>query len=195
MIKNIVFDFGDVLVRDRVKILEKKYHFNKLSQTEKNKYIKAFHDSETGIITNQELLKAMHETLAKKISPQDIKKFIFNTYTLPPWKLAKKLKVNYKIIIFSNNLKGWPQRISKLLKINFLIFPWVNSSYQGMRKPNILFYKYLIKKFHLKPKETIFIDDKKINLIPARRLGINTFQYVNNITQLKKFLKKLSVKI
>ncbi|MHA1689699.1 MAG: HAD-IA family hydrolase [Promethearchaeota archaeon] len=62
----------------------------------------------------------------------------------------------------SNELKGF-----------FELFDHVFLSYElSMRKPEIEKYKYVLKKLNAKPEECIFIDDKLVNLVPARKLGI-----------------------
>jgi HAD superfamily hydrolase (TIGR01509 family) len=195
MIKNIVFDFGDVLVKDATKLLEKKYKFNSLPVKKQKKYILDCHKAEIGKISTLQLLKTIHQTLDPKESPKQIEEYVTNTYLLPPWKLAKKLSKNYKIIIFSNNQKLWPKIMAKKLKTNFFQFPFINSAYKKMRKPKIQFYKYLLTSQKLKPNETIFIDDKLKNILPAKKLGIHTFQYSNNHVALRQFLKRHSVKI
>lgn len=195
MIKTIIFDFGDVLVRDTTKTLEKKYHFNFLPKAKQKAYIRAFHQSEMGKLTSNQLLQVMHKQLVPKMSPKDIEQFIIHTKILPPWQLALKLAKKYQVIIFSNNQKLWPRKMAQYLKIDFFIFPWVNSSYVGMRKPNVRFYKYVLKKYHLQPEECVFVDDKLKNIAPAKELGIKTFHYQNNSPKLVRFLKNLGISI
>ncbi len=193
-IKTIIFDFGDVLVKDTTKVLEKKYGFDRLPRAAQNAYIKAFHQSEMGNLPTRELLNAIRRTLVPQKQPREIEQFIVNTRTLPVWQLAVKLSKNYRVIIFSNNQKRWPRMIADKLGIDFFRFPFVNSSYVGMRKPDKAFYRYLAAKFSLKPQETVFVDDKFKNLVPAKRMGIHTFPYQNNPADLKKFLKKLGIR-
>ncbi len=64
-----------------------------------------------------------------------------------------------------------------------------------MRKPNMDIYKYALRKFNIDPHMAVFIDDHRENLVPAKKLGIKTFHYQNNPAGLKKFLKKLGVKV
>jgi len=195
MIKTIIFDFGDVLVRDTTKVLEAKYKFDNLPKSKQRAYIKAFHNSEVGKYTTQQLLKIMHETLAPNMKPKEIEEFIVHTKILPTWKLAQKLSQKYKVIIFSNNQKLWPKKIAEILGENFFQFPWINSAYIGMRKPDKQFYTYVLKKFKLKASECAFIDDKLKNITPALSLGFHAFQYNKNIGDLKSFLKKAGISV
>ncbi|GAF74780.1 unnamed protein product [marine sediment metagenome] len=47
----------------------------------------------------------------------------------------------------------------------------------GFIKPDMEKYKYVIKKLETKPKKCVFIDDKILNLVPARELGIIVIRF------------------
>jgi len=194
-IKTIIFDLGHVIVTDTTKVLEDKYRFDDMSKSKRQKYIRAFHQSESGKIPSSELLKVIHETLIPDMTPKQIEKFITSTPLQAPWKLALRLKkLGYQIIIFSNNQKTWPKKIARFNKVDFHQFPFVNSGVVGLRKPNLNFYNYLLKKYKVNPKATIFVDDRAKNLPPAKQLGIKTFHYKQNYRDLIKFLKQQKIK-
>lgn len=54
--------------------------------------------------------------------------------------------------------------------------------------------KRLIKKFEVLPEETVFIDDKIRNIIPAKEMGINTVHF-KNYKNLVEELKKVGIKL
>lgn len=63
-------------------------------------------------------------------------------------------------------------------------FDWVNRfdvliwSFQlGMVKPDPAIYEYLLKKLGTKPEETLFLDDKQVNVDAARALGIRALEF------------------
>ena len=65
------------------------------------------------------------------------------------------------------------------------------------RKPEPKIYQLLLKKIHTHNKtinsnQVVFIDDKKYNLVPAKKLGIHTINFQNNAQTIKE-LKKLGV--
>ena len=62
----------------------------------------------------------------------------------------------------------------------------------GIRKPNPKIYKLVLKKLKLPAKNTVFIDNQKWNIKPAKKLGMNTILFKNNKQTLKE-LKKLKV--
>jgi FMN phosphatase YigB (HAD superfamily) len=195
MLKTIIFDFGNVLVSDTVKKFRHKFKF--LPPVEKNhkKYEAILVLTETGKAPTRKLLEFMQKTMAPSMTVQSIQNFMVNNKILQPWKLAEKLSKHYQIIIFSNNQKYWPEKTTKKLKTGFLRFPFVDSAKVGLRKPDPEFYKYLITKYQLTPKECIFIDDHKRNLIPAKKLGMRTYCYDQDYPKLIKYLRRLNIKI
>ncbi len=55
-------------------------------------------------------------------------------------------------------------------------------------KPFTAFWRYIIEKEGFKPEATVFIDDREENIESAKGLGINTFQYLKNDSELDSFL-------
>ncbi|HCM38181.1 MAG: epoxide hydrolase domain-like protein phosphatase [Candidatus Gottesmanbacteria bacterium GW2011_GWB1_43_11] len=103
-----------------------------------------------------------------------------------------RLKKRYKVYFLSDNVKERVDAIDR--KFGFL--SWFDGgvfSYEvGVRKPHIAIYKALLKKARLEGRETIFIDDNKIFLPPASKLGIRTILF-RNPQQLKNDLKKKGI--
>ena len=88
----------------------------------------------------------------------------------------------YGIHARSNELKGFFDLFDDVFLSNEL----------KMRKPDIEKYKYVLNKLDAKPKETIFIDDKLINLVPARKLGINVIRF-ESFEQFQRYLSDLGI--
>jgi epoxide hydrolase-like predicted phosphatase len=88
----------------------------------------------------------------------------------------------YDIHAKSNELRGFFELFDDVFLSNEL----------KMRKPEIEKYKYVIKKLNTKPKNCIFIDDKLINLVPARKLGVSVIQF-KSLRKFKKYLKELGI--
>jgi len=87
------------------------------------------------------------------------------------------LSNTYDIHVKSNKLKGFFDLFDNL----FL------SSQLHLRKPDIEKYKYVLEVLDAKGKECIFIDDKLMNLVPAKKLGI----FVIRFKSFEKFNKYL----
>jgi len=59
-----------------------------------------------------------------------------------------------------------------------------------MIKPELAIYRLTLKKLEVNPEESIFVDNKEVNLIPARELGMQTILF-QNPEQLKNDLQKI----
>ena len=56
------------------------------------------------------------------------------------------------------------------------------SGHAGMRKPDLSFYHHVLEEIKLAPEEVVFIDDKLVNVLAARSLGINSITFSDNST-------------
>ncbi|TFF87771.1 MAG: HAD family phosphatase [Promethearchaeota archaeon] len=92
------------------------------------------------------------------------------------------LSNTYDIHAKSNELQGF-----------FALFDHVFlSSEIGMRKPEIEKYKYVLKQLDAKAKQCIFIDDKLMNLVPARKLGMTVIQF-KSFELFRDYLNELGI--
>lgn len=82
--------------------------------------------------------------------------------------LAKK----YKVYFLSDSVKERVDRLNNEHQFIEWFEDGIFSFDQGIRKPDPKLYDVMIEKVGTKPDETIFIDDKEKNLIPARNIGI-----------------------
>lgn len=68
----------------------------------------------------------------------------------------------------------------------------VESSKEGVRKPDPRIYKLTCERLGVAPSRTVFLDDLGINLKPARELGMTTIKVSSEeqaITELAKVLE------
>jgi putative hydrolase of the HAD superfamily len=108
--------------------------------------------------------------------------------------LIKELKVNYKIILFSNFFAQLLRRLLKHHGITDLFDEIIISSEHKMIKPNSDFFELLVKKSGAKKEEIIFTDDLKENIDGANMFGIKAIQF-KNCEQLIKDLQTAGIKI
>lgn len=209
-IKAIVFDMGGILNKIKFNKFYKKqfknYNFNQ-------KELKYFKKWETHLrkkldkskISLQEYFQILNEKI-KNINPNhqiiNQKEYIENLKEFTIWdektiKFCKHLKSQnkYKLFIFSNNSELF---ITEQIKKQFQkIFQNQYYSFeQKLRKPDPNSYQNLIenlKNQNIQPKQTLFIDDKPENLIPAKKLQINTIHY-QNLNQLQLDLQNFNIK-
>jgi len=186
----IIFDFGDVLVSDTSKEFQNRYSaawtkkqaaaFSRICKLDDlNKY------------TVEKHCMALQKEVTPWVSKNQIKKIITSVRLFKnTWSLANRLTKKYRVLILSNNSKNGPEFIARKLKINYKNIAFINSSKIGLRKPSLKIYRYTLKKYGLKPKQTVLVDDKKRNLGPAKHLGIHTYQYKKDYPNLIKFLRQ-----
>jgi HAD superfamily hydrolase (TIGR01509 family) len=65
----------------------------------------------------------------------------------------------------------------------------------GLNKPEREIYSLLLERFSLDPKQTMFIDDRKENVVAAAELGILPFHFdrknpEQSCNQIRELLKK-----
>ncbi len=106
--------------------------------------------------------------------------------------IMKRLKSKYKIGLLSNFTYPW---LNELLVENNLygIFDaHIVSSVHGVIKPSREAFEKILRLLDVQPGESIFIDDRQINIDGARKLGIEGLLFTSN-TQLVHDLEKLGV--
>lgn len=95
----------------------------------------------------------------------------------PTLNFIKKIrKAGFKTFILSNMGIDIATVLREYLgeeNFNDIIF----SSEVHMIKPNPDIYDYAVKRFGIKPENSLFVDDREINLKPFKTLGGNVFQF------------------
>ncbi len=96
-------------------------------------------------------------------------------------------KRNFKVACITNNVKSGTgpamardgtkaQRVRAVMDLFDLV---VESSVEGIRKPNPKIYELTCDRLGVAPAQTIFLDDLGINLKPARALGMQTIKVLS----------------
>jgi putative hydrolase of the HAD superfamily len=193
-IKNIIFDFAGVIVQCPYDEFIKKA-LPKLSKTEEigrladlifksklwEQYDKGLPYSELqkklcSLINSQSDIKCTIEEVDNLIQAiKDLMIPMEDTLLL-----IKQLK-SAGMAIFG--LTNMPKEIFDHLINHYAIFKLfsgiVASSYTGLAKPEKSIYEYTLAKYNLTADETIFLDDRSINLANANKLGIHTILFTN----------------
>lgn len=106
--------------------------------------------------------------------------------------LRKAKAAGYTLILLSNiDILHWGHICKTCHKIIKLFDRIFLSCDHGLAKPDILFFKYLRHCLEIKEQKTIFIDDRKENLLAAKRYKINTLLY--DRFRHKEFIKEAGV--
>ena len=64
----------------------------------------------------------------------------------------------------------------------------------GFKKPDLRIYKLTLKKLGVLPSEVVFIDNKQVNVLAAKKLGMKAILFKNN-SQCIYELKKIGVRL
>ena len=181
MIKNIIFDFGDVFIN-----LDKKATFENLKELGVKKLssemLEVTKQYEMGMLTTQEFLNTF-KFFFPFISELEFKNawnsmlLDFPTYRLSFIKSLAKSK-KFRIFLLSNTndmhiswiKKNWGSKLFSEFKNCFEKFYLSHELH--LRKPNKDIYEFIMGSNKLLPDETLFIDDTLENTIVPKSLGI-----------------------
>ncbi len=95
-------------------------------------------------------------------------------------------KQDYKIGILSNAMTNLEDLMKNDWKIINLFDAVINSSVEGVMKPDSRIYEIALEKLGVLPEEAVFIDDMPVNIDAANELGIHGIRYVDNQQTLKE---------
>jgi putative hydrolase of the HAD superfamily len=114
--------------------------------------------------------------------------------------VLKTCKQHYRVACLTNNVKaghgaGMARSVEKAARVQEVMALFdvvVESSKEGVRKPNPRFYQLACERLGVQPQHAVFLDDLGINLKSARELGMATIK-VNSeqqaITELSRLLR------
>tara|TARA_B110000259_G_scaffold85993_1_gene100248 strand:+ start:86 stop:691 length:606 start_codon:yes stop_codon:yes gene_type:complete len=181
MIKNIIFDFGDVFINLDKKLFAEELQKIHISQ-ESEEMLPILQQYEMGLVSTDKFLTFFEERLSVS---QDKLKRAWNSILLDFPKERLRFIQNlseskkYRLFLLSNTndlhiswiQQNWGMEQYNAFKICFEQF--YLSHEINLRKPNNNIYEFVLTSNDLEPKETLFIDDTKENTDAAKALGIH----------------------
>jgi len=200
-IKNIIFDFGGVIINISHERLELAFKslgihdfenlFNQASQSE------LFQQFEVGQITPREFRNGVRKLTGLNIQDDildDTWNQIIGDYPKQRIDLLKALKRRYKLFLLSNTNKiHYDYYINKFrVEFGYDFQSLFHNAYwsfkMGKRKPDPDAYYEILNNEKLVSSETLFIDDSKQNIYAAESLGLKTI-HLNNEMELTELFK------
>ena len=197
MIKNLIFDFGKVLVDYDFEAFFRKY----IPDTER---CKAF----TPILYNEDIQKL----LDREATPfNEIMEKIIEQH--PSFEKEIRMFNDYYTEIVTEEIEGMRDLLTRLKEEGYKLYGltnWCSKVYQTIEqfeifklldgyiisseekviKPEPEIYQRLFDKFNLQPDECIFTDDKEENIVGGKQLGMkgivfkNAMQYEQELRQM-----------
>ncbi len=187
MITDIIFDWGGVLaLADNplaAKILSKKYGY---SEEQLMQVIDKAEDRYSQTKNYSGFFKEVQKKFP--ISVKQIASALNTAHATGVLKLARKLKRRYHVHLLSNQIHLRTRFIRAHNNLSFFDNVFFSSEL-GMMKPQRRIYRYLLRKIKANPYECLFIDNTKANTDAAKRLGIKTILFKNEL-QIKKEMER-----
>ena len=198
MIKNVIFDFGKVLVQFEPEYMTSRYINNEedIKLVSEVLFDRLYWDRlDAGTISDDEVVaescKRLPERLHKAVS------LIYDNwmYNLPEIdgmrQLVEKLKnKGVHLFLLSNISKTFAQR-SKDISILSYFEECVFSAECGYVKPTADIFNYLLTKCGIRADESIFIDDSIKNVDGAKKAGIEAYLFDGDSKKLEQYLDSL----
>lgn len=187
MIKNIIFDFGGVIIRHKTNVMIGivSETFSISSEKASEIWYREITSLMTGQTSSKQYLKKVKKEVSSDKSPQELMRLWKELYIKEAndvdWKLLEfieKLKKNYRVYLLTdtfdihdeyNNDRGIYEKFTKVFR----------SHKEGISKISDEAFLRVLRNIGAKPEECIFIDDLKSNVDRAYNLGIHSFLYTN----------------
>lgn len=191
MIKNIVFDIGNVIWKGQPHdVLEKTTYSEKEKEEIRESFFRHTRLMNLGL---QSMEEKYNESVFSLSTNEQVKDFLlhcneyrdFNTGII---KLINTLKEkNYNVYILSNNTKEAMEYLMKKEELQ-CIDGWIVSCFCGKMKPEKDIYNCLFETYSIKPEESFFIDDLEENIKTGKELGMDGFVLKNGDDSLDDLL-------
>lgn len=197
-LKNIIFDFGGVLVDWNPAYL---YRNEFESESEMNYFLENICTPEWNIKQDEgRTLAEATETLQKEYP--EYKEMIGLFYGR--WEemlkgdikenvsVLKKLKEKYPLY----GLTNWSSELIDIAYKRFDFFKLfdgiVVSGDEKLIKPNPKLYNVLLNRYNIEANESVFIDDNEQNIVTARKMGFHTIHFIEEV-DLEKEIKEMGL--
>lgn len=201
MIKNIIFDLGNVLIKySPESFLEKN-----VKKERQEKFIatvfksKEWLELDRGTLSYEDAIEKFAEIIPE--DKENLEKLFKNNIMdcLAPIEenieILKKLKKKgYNLFVLSNFHRPAFEQVQKEWEFFDEFDGGVISCYCHLLKPNQRIYELLLARYGLIPEETLFIDDTKINVEKAEKIGMEGI-YLDLPEMLEKLLKKKGIEV
>jgi len=184
MIRNLIFDFGNVFIDLDQEATVRTLMGYGVREIPDSLYEAAL-TYEKGLISTPAFVQTARELLPSLSEEELIRAWNAILLDLPEHRMAFLSSLStskaYKLFLLSNSnelhiehlTKQWG---SKQMKHFLSFFDGVYFSHEmGLRKPDPEIFLSLLNSEHLKPEESFFVDDTKENTDSATQLGLHTW--------------------
>lgn len=196
MIKNVVFDFGQVMVRFEPSYMVGRYVDNKddAALLEEVVFDRLYWDKlDSGDISDDEVVSACRERLPERlwqVAERIYFDWIFNLPEIDGMReLVRYIKRQYgvRVLLLSNISTYFAEHadeIDVLREFEACVF----SAVIGKVKPSADIFEYVCQKYGMLAEETVFVDDNPYNIKGAQSVGITGYLFDGDADKLKAYL-------
>ncbi len=189
-LKNIIFDFGGVIIDLH---MDRTFHaFSKLSGIPTQEIINSYLDQrflfdyEMGLISDEEFRVKMAEYLKIPLQKQEIDAAWNEMLGIIPVSRISRIKwlsEKYRVYLLSNTNAIHEVAFNQILRnstgvnqLDDLFHQTFYSHKINLRKPSKDIYNHVLSEGNLNPEESVFLDDTLENVNAALSVGMNAIQ-------------------
>ena len=196
MIKNVVFDFGQVMVRFEPSYMVGRYVDDKddAALLEEVVFDRLYWDKlDSADISDDEVIFACRQRLPERlwqVAERIYFDWIFNLPEIDGMReLVRYIKRQYgvRVLLLSNISTYFAEHadeIDVLREFEACVF----SAVIGKVKPSADIFEYVCQKYGMLAEETVFVDDNPNNIKGAQSVGITGYLFDGNADKLKAYL-------
>ena len=200
MIKNIIFDIGNVLTdfRWREFLQDKGFSEEMVERIAKASVLNPnWMELDRGVWTEEEIIQSFIDAdpeIEKELhlAYDNVEKIVTIRAYAIPWLQELKAK-GYKVWYLSN----FSRKVEAECSDSLSFMPYMDGGILSYRdklvKPDAAIYELLLNRFGLVAEESVFLDDTLVNIEAAEALGIHGIHFITK-EQAKEELRKLGVK-
>ena len=199
MIKNLVFDFGNVLIRYEPSYIVSNYVTDPEDAALITKVLfdRLYWDPlDDGSITDEEVVRYSCARLPERL--HGICREIYYNWGkhLPEipgmWELVRRVKREYGVSVYLlSNIGSLFTSFEHLYPIFDEMEDLIFSALVGHVKPDYDMFEYLCERTGIRPEETLFIDDAKRNIDGAGAFGIKGYLFDGDAAGLSIYLDEI----
>ncbi|MGI6578835.1 MAG: HAD family hydrolase [Saccharofermentanales bacterium] len=198
MIKNIIFDMGNVLILFRPEIFINRLNVSQQDAKLLNDVIfdsQEWASLDDGSANEAEVMEIFKNKLPVRLHDQMIT--LVTQWDIPLLEvegmsqLIKELKAKgYKIYLLSNASSRQHEYWDRISASEYFDGTVISADVK-MVKPDPKIFEHLCEKFSLLPAECFFIDDLEQHVIAAESIGIEGYVFDGNVSKLRQALERL----
>ncbi|MGB4609594.1 MAG: HAD family phosphatase [Saccharofermentanales bacterium] len=198
MIKNIIFDMGNVLILFRPEIFINRLNVSQQDAKLLNDVIfdsQEWASLDDGSANEAEVMEIFKNKLPVRLHDQMIT--LVTQWDIPLLEvegmsqLIKELKAKgYKTYLLSNASSRQHEYWDRISASEYFDGTVISADVK-MVKPDPKIFEHLCEKFSLLPAECFFIDDLEQHVIAAESIGIKGYVFDGNVSKLRQVLERL----